>query len=42
MNNVHFRYLISALSVIGGTILAFNGVTGWGWFLFVAVIMGDC
>ncbi len=25
--------------VIGSAVLAFNGIEGWGWFLFAAVCM---
>ena len=31
--------LSSIACVIGATILAFHGIAGWGWFLFVAVLL---
>ena len=31
--------LPSIACVIGATILAFHGIAGWGWFLFIAVLL---
>jgi hypothetical protein len=33
-------YLPCIASVIGGAYCAVNHVDGWGWFLFVAVLLG--
>lgn len=30
----------SIACVIGAILLALNGIAGWGWFLFVAVLTG--
>lgn len=30
----------SIACVIGAILLALNGISGWGWFLFVAVLTG--
>lgn len=29
----------TAVCVTAGAILAYNGIEGWGWFLFVAVLI---
>ena len=26
-------------SVVGATLLALNGIAGWGWFLFIALLL---
>jgi phage tail protein X len=31
--------LSSIACVIGAIILAFHGIAGWGWFLFLAVLL---
>jgi hypothetical protein len=30
--------LASLSCVVGAILLALNGITGWGWFLFIALI----
>lgn len=34
-----FRYVAAAVCAVGAVVLASNGVPGWGWFLFVAVLL---
>lgn len=34
-----WRGLASAIAVIAAGFLAFNGISGWGWFLVVAVLV---
>lgn len=31
----------SAISIIAACILAHRGVDGWGWFLVVAIVLGN-
>lgn len=30
----------AALSIISACVVAVSGYTGWGWFLFVAILFG--
>jgi len=34
------RLLAACICVAGATFLAVYGIDGWGWFLFVAVLLG--
>lgn len=38
MKNVHVRAVIGVAAVAGATVLAFYGMNGWGWLVFVAVL----
>lgn len=33
-------YLIPIISIISAAILAYHGIQGWGWFLFIAALSG--
>lgn len=37
--NHDYRNLIPILLIVIAGVLGFSGVQGWGWFLFVAVLM---
>lgn len=37
--NPYFKYVASATAVVGAIILAVNGISGWGWFLLVALLL---
>lgn len=32
--------VLPVISVICGAILAYNGIEGWGWFVFIAFMFG--
>lgn len=34
------RLLVAAILSIAAGVLALNGRDGWGWFLFIALILG--
>ena len=38
MNKTHIRGAAVILSIIAATYLAANGMDGWGWLIFLAII----
>lgn len=39
MWNVIFSNIAAAVAIGGAAFLAYSGTDGWGWFLFVAVLI---
>ena len=38
---VAFRLVAACICAIGAVLLALHGTDGWGWFLFVAFLLGE-
>lgn len=38
MNKIHIRGATVILSIVAATYLAANGMDGWGWLIFLAII----
>lgn len=38
---VFFRMLPSVACIVGATLLAMNDKPGWGWMLFVGLLLGS-
>ena len=33
------KVLLISAPIVGAIVLAINGISGWGWFLFIAVLL---
>lgn len=41
MNKIYIsNYIFRSVCIIGAILMAFNGIKGWGWLVFVAAITG--
>ena len=42
MNPENLLAIAISISIAFSGVLAYNNVNGWGWFLFIAFILGFC
>lgn len=41
LNKLRYKNIVSIILVIGGVFLAYNGIMGWGWLIFIAWAIAD-